>query len=81
MEEEPTTLMARDESTGRTYPMFVERVLFVLAIIGFFVVQPFVMEPIDSTVLSMLAGWCGLPVLLMLATEMFGRVFQRLLSD
>ena len=36
MSEDATTLMARDETSGRMYPMFLERVFFVLAIVGFF---------------------------------------------
>jgi len=81
MEEQSTTLMGREESRGRTYPLFIERLLFIGAIVAFFFVQPMVMEPIDSTVLSALAGWCGLPVLLMFTTELIGRVMQRLISN
>ena len=81
MEEKPTTLMARDESPGRGYPVYIERLAFVGAIVGFFFLQPFVIEEIDSPGwLSFIAGWCVLPVVLMLATELFGRVTQRVLS-
>ena len=34
MSEDATTLMARDETSGRTYPMVLERVFFVLAIVA-----------------------------------------------
>ena len=81
MEGKPTTLMAREESKGRTYPLFIERLLFLGAIVAFFFVQPMVMDPIESTVLSALAGWCGLPILLMFTTELIGRVMQRLISN
>ena len=46
MPDEATTLMARDETSGRTYPMMIERLFFVLAIVGFFVLQSIVMERI-----------------------------------
>ncbi|MEJ6563065.1 MAG: hypothetical protein QNL85_05100 [Euryarchaeota archaeon] len=82
MSEEPTTLMARDESGGRTYPMYLERLMFVGAVLVFFFLQPIVMDGVDSPGwLSILAGWCGLPIALMVLSESFGRLLQRVLSD
>ncbi|MDA8616264.1 hypothetical protein N9L27_05515 [Candidatus Poseidoniales archaeon] len=82
MSEDATTLMARDETSGRMYPMFLERVFFVLAIVGFFVLQPIVMGIIDApSWASLAAGWCGLPIALMFMSELVGRLMQRLLSN
>jgi len=82
MSDEATTLMARDETSGRTYPMFIERLFFVLAIVGFFVLQPIVMETIDTpSWASLAAGWCGLPIGLMFVSEFVGRLMQRMLSN
>ena len=78
MSEEATTLMARDESPGRAYPMVLERLLFVAAVVGFVALQPSAMDAIDSPAwLSFIVGWCGLPIGLMLLTEFLGRVLQR----
>lgn len=82
MSEDATTLMARGETRGRIYPMVLERVFFVLAIVGFFVLQPVVMEAVDDPSLaSFAAGWCGLPIALMFASELLGRLMQRMLSN
>ena len=82
MSDEATTLMARDETSGRTYPMFIERLFFVLAVVGFFVLQPIVMETIDApSWASFAAGWCGLPIGLMFVSEFVGRLMQRMLSN
>mgnify|MGYP003311755560 CR=1 len=82
MADEATTLLARDESSGRSYPMFIERLLFLGAIVGFFFLQPIVMETVDSpTWLAAISGWCVLPLVLMLSTELVGRILQRTLSD
>ncbi len=82
MSEDATTLMARDETSGRAYPMIVERMFFVLAIVGFFVLQPVVMEAVDDpSWASFAAGWCGLPIALMFASELLGRLMQRMLSN
>lgn len=78
MSEEATTLMARDETLGRAYPMVLERLLFVAAVVGFVILQPSAMDAIDSPAwLSFIVGWCGLPIGLMLFTEFLGRVLQR----
>jgi hypothetical protein len=82
MPDEATTLMARDETSGRTYPMMIERLFFVLAIVGFFVLHPIVMERVeDPTWASLAAGWCGLPIALMFISELVGRLMQRMLSN
>ena len=82
MSEDATTLMARDETSGRTYPMVLERAFFVLAIVGFFVLQPVVIEAIDDpSWVSLVAGWCGLPIALMFTSELLGRLMQRMLSN
>ena len=82
MPDETTTLMARDDTSGRTYPMFIERLFFVLAVVGFFVLQPIVMETIDApSWASLAAGWCGLPIALMFISELVGRLMQRMLSN
>lgn len=82
MADEATTLMARNESPGRGYPMFIERILFVAAIVAFVVFQPKVMDAVESPAwLAVISGWCVLPLLLMLSTEFIGRMLQRLVSD
>ena len=81
MVDEATTLIAREESSVRSYPMFIERLLFLGAIVSFFFLQPVVMETVDTpTWLAAISGWCVLPLLLMLSTELVGRVLQRSLS-
>ena len=82
MSDKATTLMARDESKGRPYPMYVERLFFIGAIVAFFVLQPVVMDAGDvPSWVSLFAGWCLLPACLMFLTELLGRVLQRVLAN
>lgn len=80
MSSETTTLLHREELQGRRYPLYIERLLLVLVLIGIYVLHPKVVSLIDGT-LGMLVAWCGLPLFLLLCAEMIGRFVQSMHKD
>ena len=80
MSTEMDTLLAREETHGRRYPLFVERLFLVLVVIGSIVLHPKVLEMIDG-IFGTLVAWCGLPLFLLLCAELLGRTVQTLRSD
>lgn len=77
---EPSTLLHRSESSGRRYPLFLERILLVLVIAGTWLLHPIVLDTLDGA-LGTLAAWCGLPLLLLMCAELIGRVIQSIRND
>ena len=80
MSSETNTLLSRKETPGRRYPLFVERLLLILVVIGSIVLHPKVLEMVDG-IFGTLVAWCGLPLLLLLCAELLGRIVQTLHSD
>ena len=80
MSSETDTLLSREETPGRRYPLFVERLFLVLVVIGSIVLHPKVLEMIDG-IFGTLVAWCGLPLFLLLCAELLGRAVQTLRSD
>ncbi len=75
MSSEPNTLTQRDETVGRRYPLFAERLMFVIACIGFYFLYPHALD-IGEGIVGLLAAWCGLPLLLLMCVELIGRLIQ-----
>ena len=48
MSSETNTLLLREETPGKRYPLFVERLLLVLVVIGSIVLHSKVLETIDG---------------------------------
>ena len=80
MTSEPTTLLQRDEKQGRRYPLFVERLLLLTGIVGFWFLHPMVLEQVDG-IGGTIAAWCGLPLLLLMVVEIVGRFVQTVRND
>ena len=80
MTSQNNTLLQRDEQQGRRYPLFVERLFLVSSLIGFWFIHPMVLEQLDG-VGVVLAAWCVLPLLLLMAVEILGRVVQSVRND
>ena len=70
-------LLGRNETVGSTYPMWVDRVIFILAIVGFVFLNQYMWEQISSTWLQWMAS-VGLAILLLIMTEVSGRMIQML---
>ena len=80
MSSEMNTLTHREESMGRRYPLLVERLLFVLACIGFYFLYPYALD-LEEGILGSIAAWCGLPLLLLMCVELIGRMVQTIHSS
>ena len=74
------TLLGRNETVGSTYPMWLDRVIFILAIVGFVFLNQYMWEVISSTWLQWVAS-VGLAIFLLIMTEVSGRIIQMLRAD
>lgn len=73
-------LLGRTEMIGSTYPMWVDRIIFMLAIIGFVFLNQYMWEQISSVWLQWMAS-VGLAILLLIMTEVSGRIIQMLRAN
>lgn len=80
MSSEMDTLVQRDETIGRRYPLLVERLLFIIACIGFYFLYPYASD-IGDGIIGSLAAWCGLPLFLLMCVELVGRMVQSIHSS
>ena len=74
------TILARNETVGSTYPMWLDRVIFILAIVGFVFLNQYLWEAISSTWLQWVAS-VGLAIFLLIMTEVSGRIIQMLRAN
>ena len=77
MSSETETLTLREESVGKRYPLILERFLLLSAVIGFFFLQPYILDSLDGA-LGIVASFCALPLILLFCVEMIGRIIQSL---
>jgi hypothetical protein len=73
-----TTLLGRDERAGRTFPLWIERVTFVVAVALFAAFAGEVNAWIDHPLGGPLTAYVLYPLALLAAAEMTGRAVQRL---
>ncbi len=71
-----TPLIGREETQGRPYPLWIERVLLVLAAVAFVMGANDVAESIDHPVLGPLAAYLAFPLILLAVVELLGRMVQ-----
>ena len=79
------TLVGRQEKQGRYFPMWVERLLLVSAILTMYLFHSDVADFFQSQGapdwLIFIAEWCLLPISLLVLSELIGRVMQAVHSD
>tara|TARA_B100000214_G_C23562920_1_gene443704 strand:+ start:333 stop:569 length:237 start_codon:yes stop_codon:yes gene_type:complete len=71
------TLLLRNESKGRQYPIVLEKIIFVLGILGFAFVNDYVWSSIDLIWYQWMAS-VGLVIVLLILIEFIGRGIQSL---
>ena len=71
------TLLLRNESKGRQYPIVLEKIIFVLGILGFAFVNDYVWSSIDLIWYQWMAS-VGLAIVLLILVEFIGRGIQSL---
>ena len=76
-----STLMGREEQLAKPYPLWIERLLLLLAVIAFCFFHGEVMEATENTILGVIFGYILFPLALLASVELLGRGFQRWLSS
>ena len=71
------TLLLRNESKGTRYPIVLEKIIFVLGILGFAFVNDYVWSSIDLIWYQWMAS-VGLVIVLLILIEFIGRGIQSL---
>ena len=74
------TLLRRNETVGSTYPIWLDRSIFILTIVGFVFLNQYMWNQIDSTWLQWTAS-VVLAISLLIMTEVSGRIIQMLRAN
>ena len=74
------TLLGRNETVGSTYPMWLDRVIFISAIVGFVFLNQYLWDTIQSTWLQWVAS-VAIAIFLLIMTEVSGRIIQMLRAN
>ncbi len=69
------TLLMRNESKGSSYPIILEKLVFLLSIIGFVFLNQYAWSNLDSTLYQWLSS-IGLVLCMLILNELFGRTIQ-----
>jgi hypothetical protein len=69
------TLLFRNESKGSSYPMMLEKFVFLLSIVGFVFLNQILWSRIDVVWFQWLAS-IGLALSMLILTEFIGRMIQ-----
>ena len=69
------TLLLRNEAKGSAYPMILEKIVFIAAIVGFVYLNQYLWSSTDEVVYQWV-GTVGLALSMLILTEMIGRMMQ-----
>lgn len=76
MPTDATTLMGREETVGKRYPLWMERLLLLSAIVVFVLGRSVVADTVSQPVASVLVTYVAFPLTLLAGVELFGRALQ-----
>ena len=76
MTTDATTLMGREETVGRRYPLWIERLLFLGAIVTFVFGRSAVADTVSQPLASVLLTYIAFPLILLAGVELLGRALQ-----
>lgn len=76
MATDATTLMGREETVGKRYPLWMERLLLLSAIVVFVLGRSVVADTVSQPVASVLVTYIAFPLTLLAGVELFGRALQ-----
>ena len=77
MSEEATTLMGREEALGNTYPLWMERLFLLAAVLVFVYSHSSAREAVGHDVVGPLVAYIAYPLALLAVVEIAGRLLQR----
>ena len=81
MSEEATTLMAREEVLGKAYPLWLERLSLLTAVMIFVFFSPEISQAVDHALLGPLVAFVAFPLALLALVEIAGRLLQANLTS
>ena len=81
MSEEATTLMAREEVLGKAYPLWLERLFLLTAVMIFVFFSPEVSQAVDHALIGPLVAFVAFPLALLALVEIAGRLLQANLTS
>jgi len=76
MTTDATTLMGREESVGKRYPLWMERLLLLGAIVVFVLGRSAVADTVSQPVASVFLAYIAFPLTLLAGVELLGRALQ-----
>ena len=76
MTTDATTLMGREETVGKRYPLWMERFLLLGAVIVFVFGQSAVADTVSQPLASVLLTYIAFPLILLAGVELLGRAVQ-----
>ncbi|MGB0594237.1 MAG: hypothetical protein ACPICH_05760 [Poseidonia sp.] len=68
--------MGREETVGKRYPLWMERLLLLSAIVVFVLGRSVVADTVSQPVASVLVTYIAFPLTLLAGVELFGRALQ-----
>ncbi|MBL6890846.1 MAG: hypothetical protein ISR22_02225 [Candidatus Poseidoniaceae archaeon] len=79
--EVSTTILGREENSGKKYPMIVEKVILLVGLVLFILTFSAVFAQFDNKLLSSLVTFIIYPFVILFTTEMIGRTIQKVHND
>ena len=79
--EVSTTILGREETSGKKYPMIVERLLLLAGLILFILTFSDVFDQFENKLLSSLVAFIIYPYMILFTTEIIGRTIQKVHND
>ena len=76
MTTDATTLMGREETLGKRYPLLMERLLLLGAIVVFVLGRSAVADTVSLPVASVFLTYIAFPLTLLAGVELLGRALQ-----
>ena len=80
-EAEAMTIVGRNEKIGKTYPMYIERILLLLGVIFFIFTFSRVSGEFDNDLIGILISLTVYPFIILFTIEVIGRIIQRMHID
>ena len=77
MTNEATTLMGREEHIGKRYPLWIERLMLLMAVVVFILTRETIADAVDQPVGGVLLTYIAFPLALLAGGELLGRALQR----
>ena len=77
MTNEATTLMGRQEHIGKRYPLWIERLMLLMAVVVFMLARETIADAVDQPVVGALLTYIAFPLALLAGVELLGRALQR----